>query len=105
MLDSDAGQATWLSTRSLSAADADQRWVSGRGRGKSHWLFAPCLRIDSSANQDRKSFIIRPEREGGDRRQVKQGEQEFPSPFCRHHCCSSSSLSMRDDDASGRGGR
>ena len=61
MLDSDAGLATWLSTRSLSAADADQRWVSGRGRGKSHWLFAPCLRIDSSANQDRKSFIISPE--------------------------------------------
>ena len=41
--------------------------MSERPRRKSHSVFAPCLRIDSSANQDRKSLIIHPEggKEGG----------------------------------------
>ena len=65
--DFDVRLTTWLSTRSLSTEEKI-----------SFAVFAPCLRIDSSANQDRKSFITGPER-----------ALEFLCTFCRHHCCSS----------------
>ena len=70
------GLTTWLSTRSLSTEEKI-----------SFAFFAPCLRIDSSANQDRWPFIIGPE-----------GALEFPCTFCRHHCCSSSADRLTFDE-------